>query len=208
MRAGRRRRRPGSRRRGHRMSRVNQSAARRGGQWTPSGTVRRSPLRVSAARRCACPPLAAARVRRSPLRVSAARRCACLPLATVRVRRSPLRVSAARRCACPPLAAAPGSSPVPGREAAVGTKRPIYSGATPDNRKKVLIMDPFSVAQRRPPWLRARSGAARRRSPRPAMLRGRPRTRRLGRRRWMRRLGRGILNTGSHARPDMVGLMK
>ena len=140
--------------------------------------------------------------------LSAARRCACLPLAAARVHRSLLRVSAARRCACPPLAAAPGSSPVPGREAAVGTKRPIYSGATPDNRKKVLIMDPFSVAQRRPPWLRARSGAARRRIPRPAMLRGRPRTRRLGRRRWMRRLGRGILNTGSHARPDMVGLMK
>jgi len=71
--------------------------------------------RVSAARRWACPPLAAGRVCRSPRRVSAARRWACTllaagrvrrsPLAAGRVRRSPLGVSAARRWACPPLAA-------------------------------------------------------------------------------------------------------
>jgi len=67
--------------------------------------IRRSPLGVSAARRWACLPLAAARVRRSPLGVYAARRWACPPLAAGRVRRSPLRVSAARRWACPPLAA-------------------------------------------------------------------------------------------------------
>jgi len=44
-----------------------------------------------------------------------------------------------------------------------------------------------------------RPGGAARDLQRPAMVRGRPRTRCLGRRRWTRRLGRGILTIGSHA---------
>jgi len=45
----------------------------------------------------------------------------------------------------------------------------------------------------------APAGGAARDLRRPAMVRGRPRTRCLGRRRWTRRLGRGILTIGSHA---------
>ena len=78
--------------------------------------------------------------------------------------------------------------------------------------KPLTSHDPFTLAQRpitltKVPivlWIRSQDASSRA----PPMDVSGAADGRLGRRRWTRRLGRGILNTGSHARPDMVGLMK